>query len=221
MSRPRSFLSNSTRKNILGGVLASVIICASIPLAYCAYQINTFSPQRHLALRPVSKAQRAQELAEQREIDQAMEGNEKHPPLQALISIDGLKDPHLVDASEANLEDSDEVIGVKVEGVECALLIKPMAAPENHIINMMLDDQPVTVTYCDLANCVRVVTDESDNSIAMNIGGLDIYNRMVVELNGELYAQTSKLLPLSDLPFERTTWGAWRRDNSETKVWIP
>ncbi|MCC9601351.1 DUF3179 domain-containing protein [Stieleria sp. JC731] len=221
MATVQPHLSETKRQSYLSSIIMGGIVCCSIPLGLFAYSKNTFSPQRQLTLRPLTEEQIAAERAREAAIGKQMAGNDNHPQIQALISFKGRSEPVLQDQASVSLSDSTEVIGVKVDGVECAFVLEPMARPENHILNMMLADKAVTVTYCDLANCVRVVTDQREESIPLNIGGLDIYNRMIVELDGELYAQSSKNLPLMDLPFERTTWGDWRRSNEETKIWIP
>ncbi|MCD0462933.1 DUF3179 domain-containing (seleno)protein [Roseiconus lacunae] len=202
------------------------IVVVAAPLAWLAYQANTYKPDRQLSLRPPTAEELAKERALQEELDKKWNANENHPKLRALASFKGHRDPVLRDSSDVQLDDAAEVIGVEMDGVQCAVVMAPMVDPKNHIVNLVLAGKPVTVTYCDLANCVRVVTDNRSDSvpsdsIPLNVGGLDVFNRMVVELDGELYAQSSENLPLADYPYERTTWGSWRKDNAETKVWIP
>lgn len=58
------------------------------------------------------------------------------------------------------LHDEDLVIGVVVNGKAKAYALSSVHAPDRHVHNGMQGDTPVTVTFCDLADCVQVFTRE-------------------------------------------------------------
>src|SRR5688500_4441346 len=65
-----------------------------------------------------------------------------------------------------------EVIGVSVNGRHRADILDAFRPVEQHVYNDLLDDTPVTVTYCDLAECIRVYTDpERKERLDVAVGG--------------------------------------------------
>lgn len=132
----------------------------------------------------------------------------------------GLRHPKPTPASEANLSDDAEVIGVTVNGASRAYALAGMSHPLSHVVNDVLEDLAVTVTYCDRRQCARVFTS------AKEVGPLDmscvgwIRGELLVGLKGRNYAQTAKDLPLDQLEFVRTTWKDWREAHPETDVFL-
>ena len=83
----------------------------------------------------------------------------------------------------------------------------------------MFSGVPISVTYCDLADCVRVLTSESRGyPLALDVGGLDANNKLVLLYGEEMYPQASQRLPLPDYPFYRTTWGQWKSQHPDSQV---
>jgi hypothetical protein len=84
----------------------------------------------------------------------------------------------------------------------------------------VIDQCPISVTYCDIEDCVRVFTKEDGvDAVDLMVGGRD-EDGMVVLLDGTLYAQMSSDVPLQDYPYALTTWGGWLRDHPESKVYV-
>ncbi len=142
----------------------------------------------------------------------------------------GLQGPRAVSAEASKLADGEEVIGVVIDGKPRAYWLKALRHPPWHIVNDVIEGVPVSVTFCDRADCTRVYTGaRSSKPLDLNLGGL--YGReMVVEAGGVLYLQeTGKPfeagagvppIPYANLPWERTTWKAWRQRHPETDIFI-
>src|SRR5262249_40673622 len=68
----------------------------------------------------------------------------------------GIDRPPIVAAGDAGLNDNEEVIGVDVRGKARAYRLSALLDRQHHVVNDLIDGVPVTVTYCDLSNCLRV-----------------------------------------------------------------
>lgn len=95
-----------------------------------------------------------------------------------------------------------------------------MLNPKHHIVNLVLNQNPVSVTYCDLVDCVRVLTDETKVAIPLRVGGFDIDNQMVFLFGDHRYGQSSDGVPLRDHAFDRTTLGKWTELHPSTVVYL-
>ena len=152
----------------------------------------------------------------------AIQGGRFHKALQTYVDHAGISQPPLQESSDVHLSDETPVIGIEVAGQAIAFISEKMMDPLAHIVNLNFDHElSVSVTYCNLANCVRVLRDASDAPIPLHVGGLDIENQMVFLYRGERYSQSSTALPFEDHPFERLTWGEWKRRYPATKVCVP
>ena len=47
---------------------------------------------------------------------------------------------------------------LEIEGKAKAYALSAVHAPDKHVYNGLQGDRPVTVTFCDLADCVQVFT---------------------------------------------------------------
>src|SRR5438105_7303951 len=72
--------------------------------------------------------------------------------------VPGIDRPAAVPADEADLDANTEVIGVVVGGKARAYVLAALRGPMHHVVNDVLGADPVTVTYSDRADCVRVFT---------------------------------------------------------------
>lgn len=142
----------------------------------------------------------------------------------------GLRQPAVMAMEDVNLPDNAPIIGIEVAGRARAYLLRAMSLkPERHVINDLLGDRPISVTYCDRTNCARVFT-SADKGAALNldVGGW-IGDSLAVQINGINYEQkTGKNLttpggaplPYADCPFVQTTWGAWRSVHPQSDVFV-
>jgi|GEM_PF-1630397 len=138
----------------------------------------------------------------------------------------GLETPTTVPASEANLPDDAEVIGIQVGNRFRAYHLAAMEVPIRHVINDVVNHLPVSVTYCNLTECVRAFVGKSGcRPLALGLGGLQ-GGEMVLRWNGVSYYQRTGRavaeglgeLPLQEYPHTRTTWKAWREAHPDTDL---
>lgn len=152
----------------------------------------------------------------------AIRGGRFHKALKTYVDHAGIDQPPLQEIGEVQLTDETPVIGIEVAGQAIAFISEKMMDPRAHIVNLNFNqEQSVSISYCYLADCVRVLHDSSDSPIPLHVGGLDINNQMVFLYDGERYAQNSTALPFDDYPFERLTLGEWKQRHPTTKVCIP
>jgi hypothetical protein len=140
----------------------------------------------------------------------------------------GIRLPPARTAEEAWFPDEAEVLGVCTGGQARAYLVSAMSGgPEKHVVNDVLGGRPVSVTYCDRTRCARVFTsDDAAGPLDLDAGGW-VHGGLALQIAGIEYAQTTgeRLapeggpgLPYPALPFERTTWGAWRSAHPDTDL---
>jgi len=154
------------------------------------------------------------------ELHPELRAGDFHSTLQTRTQFEGVANPEFKEMSESNLDPDSAVVGLIVDGTPYALVIESMERIDRHIVNFTHHDQAVSVVYCDLADEVRVCTRDSAEPIPLKVGGLDIDSRLVLELDGQLYSQSSTALPLDDMPFEKTTWAEWKRKHPTSRVYL-
>jgi hypothetical protein len=140
----------------------------------------------------------------------------------------GIDRPPTRPAAEAKLPDETEVIGVTAGGKARAYVVSVFIGPTRHIVNDLLGDVPVSITYCDLCDAVRVFTgDVRGTSLRINQGGR-VQGRMVLHFDGNFYfqdtsepiASNSPRFPYSNHPFKRCTWKEWRSAHPDSDVYV-
>jgi hypothetical protein len=150
------------------------------------------------------------------------------PPMR--LDAPGIPQPPALPASEATLNDGEQVIGVAAGGRSRAYSVPSLSrGPASHIINDVLGGVPVTVTHCDVTGCTRVFTaDTHGEPLKLAQGGLQ--GGMVLKLAGRSYRQDTGApldefggagLPYRRLPAEETTWGEWRHSHPDTDFSVP
>lgn len=142
-----------------------------------------------------------------------------HKRLQFAVNYRGLDERRLVELQESKeVPENWDVVGVRVKDQFYAFDIATLSPRKTHIANLVFDDTPISVSYCDLSDCVRVLTQDGVDPIPLHAGGLDVDNKLVFLLGSIRYSQESKDLPLKDYPFERTTWNKWREKHPDSKL---
>lgn len=133
--------------------------------------------------------------------------------------------PPTISAAQATLADDDEVIGVVINQHPRAYRLKALLGVQNHVVNDLLDGVPVSVTYCDERNCIRIFTGDGKEPLKIRSGG---YNMgMILMADGAFYAQATRQplneqaapFPYDAMDFERTTWAKWRATHPTTDVY--
>lgn len=147
---------------------------------------------------------------------------------------EGLRLPPTVPAAaaEAAIGDDDEVIGVEAGGKARAYRMRAMRIPMRHVINDVVGGVAVSITYCNLRQCVRGfggVPKEAPLEL-WQAGLLD--DRMVVKVGGVSYLQeTGKVVecdsgqpavpfPYAEYPLTRTTWKEWKGRHPDSDVYV-
>jgi hypothetical protein len=133
--------------------------------------------------------------------------------------MEGVRTPPGVSAGAANLADDARVIGISVNERHRAYSIPALSAMTSHVVNDLVDDVPVSVTYCNQSDCARVLTsDVRGQPVDLWLGGW-IGGQMSLRYHDLYYPQTSRRLPLLDYPFTQTSWKEWRELHPDTDVY--
>ena len=143
-----------------------------------------------------------------------------------------LRLPPVISAADAKLDPTDEVVGVVLGGQARAYRLGVLRDRDHHVINDVVRGVPVSVTFCDLTDCVRVYTDAKnhpDTPLDVAAAGL-IDGELVLKIEGVLYLQkTGKPmmpeagppeLPYASLAPERMSWAEWSRRHPDTEVFV-
>lgn len=131
----------------------------------------------------------------------------------------GIQNPSLIEAAQAKIADSEQVIGIVVNGQPRAYLLNGMSAMEAHVVHDTIGDQQVTVTYCDKTNCTRLFHRDVDPD-KIQMGGWS-GRKMWLMVDGKRYVQDSKQIPLTDFKdYEICSWGEWKKRHPQTKIYL-
>lgn len=130
----------------------------------------------------------------------------------------GIRRPPALSAAAATIGDDALVLGVNVHGQARAYPVSALSAMTSHVVNDVVGDIPVSVTYCDQNDCARVFTKPGqDEPIDLWQQGW-VNQELSLMLDGVAFGQSSTSAPLDDVAFERTTWGQWKADHPETDI---
>ena len=144
---------------------------------------------------------------------------------------DGSPSRALFEASFRPRDDAP-VIGVSAAGRHRAYLLQALMRPDAHVYNDLLGDAPVTVTFCDLDECVQVFTAPGrERPLDIEVGGADgrRARKLVLRVGATRYWQDTGLplhndatsvFPYVKADFVRTSWGQWREAHPDTDVYV-
>lgn len=133
---------------------------------------------------------------------------------------EGLQQPPQQQGAAAALPGDERIVGVIVDGAARAYSLKAMSGMRSHVINEVYGETPLSVTYCDRTDCVRVLTTDSPGqTIPLATGGF-AEGQMLLKLGPDMYAQNSKEIPLADYEFEVATWQDWISRYPDSTVFI-
>jgi hypothetical protein len=132
-------------------------------------------------------------------------------------------------AEQAKLPDYEEVIGIVVDGKARAYRVKAFDDPSRHIVNDLIGDRPVTVTYCDQSNCARAYAGPRGGPplevLQAGLKGAE----MILKVGDTYYwhrtaapVETGKgpPFPYATYPLVRRTWGDWRREHPDSDLYL-
>lgn len=198
---------------------ALVFLCSVFAFGIAILGSNKRSHDGMSTIRPDS-TRGSRVLGEETQRQSAMAGGKSHKPLQLFLDLPGVESSKFIEANAAKLNPTTEIVGIVRSGKHYAFVLQFMSKPQDHIVNMLIDNKPISVTYCDRVDCVRVLTNDSEAPIQLRVGGLDIDSQMVFSLEGTRYGQSSTDLPLQDYEFNRMTWMQWKTRYPETLVYV-
>ena len=126
----------------------------------------------------------------------------------------------MIEGKHADIPADSEIIGVVLPGGARAYAVSSMSIISNHVINDVIEGEPLSITYCDQTDLARVFTiGDSSEHIDLSVAGrLD--GKMLVKHKGKIYVQDASDIPLEDLQFTRTNWQTWRHEHPDTLVFI-
>ncbi len=163
---------------------------------------------------------------------QAWHGPPPDGPNVVLMDLPPIQQPPALSAGAAALHDDDEVIGVAAGGRHRAYLISALVPIDGHVVNDLLGGVPVTVSYCDRRDLVRVFTDPTGTRpLAVAVGGWTgqyTHGCMLLRLGSARYrhddgrplADGEAPFPYPDAEYQRTTWKRWRDAHPDTDVYV-
>ena len=153
-------------------------------------------------------------------------------PNWASYEIPGVNRPQTISVHDATAKigDDEQIFGVVVNGKSRAYRVETMRDKLSHIVNDVVGNEAVTVSYCDLSQCVRVYHDaKSAEPLSVSVAGL-LDGEMVVMVGGVRYVHKTNepLRPLESpppLPFDqlvpvRMSWKEWRTLHPKADIYI-
>jgi hypothetical protein len=146
------------------------------------------------------------------------------------VRIRGIERPSTVKADLSTLDPDEMVIGFVVDGRARAYRLDALRKRTEHVVNDVVGDVPITVSYCDIDNCIRGYTGPAGQGpLKVSIGGLFEGREMVLEFDRGLYFQRSgkafepssgtAILPLERIEPTLTNWSLWKQDHPDTDVY--
>ena len=146
------------------------------------------------------------------------------PPRDGIPSID---QPRFVAAGQADLRDTDRVLGMARNGIVRAYPVRILNWHE--IVNDRLGGEPIAITYCPLCGTGMAFSARAaGRELSFGVSGL-LYNSDVLlydRATGSLWSQimsravTGPLrgTALTAVPLTHTTWADWRARHPRTEV---
>jgi len=153
--------------------------------------------------------------------NRAGEFSENHTPLEPAAAL-----------APNRVPDDAPVIGVIMAGRPRAYLLQALMRPDSHVCNDVIGSVPVSVTFCDVDDCVRVFTapdHELPLDIALGRPDSSRARKMVLRVGTTPYWQdngqplgkgAAEPFPYAAAEFIRTTWGRWRDEHPESDLHI-
>lgn len=140
----------------------------------------------------------------------------------------GIRLPAVQSSGEAVLPDEALVIGVAVGGKHRAYRVEAFHPISAHVVNDVIGETPISVTYCNRTECTHVFTDTTRGApLKIDLGGY--VQKMLLKVGDEFYFQDSgasivendgATIPYATHPFEKTTWKKWKEAHPDTELYM-
>jgi hypothetical protein len=161
----------------------------------------------------------------------------QHPQDYALVNWPVIQRPTALPAEQVALADDTVVIGVEAGGRWRAYVLQAFYRPGRHVINDLLGGKPITVTYCDMTDCLAVFTEpDATEPLDVAAGGWQgqfergkPLGTMLLRVGSTWYRQDSgqpladngdNPFPYTKTDFMRTTWKDWFDEHPDTDVYV-
>jgi hypothetical protein len=146
--------------------------------------------------------------------------NGKRAPGDTPMLLPGLLSPVMHEADKANLSDVERVIGITVGDQHRAYLADAFNELGTKVVNDLIDDIPISITYCEIHERARVFTStERGEALNMGLGGW-LNKEMFFYYNGEEFQHSAEETPVPDYPYIVTTWGEWKQAHPATMIYM-
>lgn len=187
---------------VIGGVFAAAL------LAFAVFVMMSFEP-------PDPKIAKTAEL----ELELEPEGRDDHPGLRFAWDVSATESPEMVPCVLDDSNASKKVLGVVVDSVAHAYVIKHVGLREFWLVSTVVGGKPIILIHNYLLDKTRVLTkNDSKELVNIRMGGMTGGKVIAVLYDGNRYHQFSESIGLDDYPFEMTTLGQWYEKHPETLV---
>jgi hypothetical protein len=135
----------------------------------------------------------------------------------------GSRQPETVPVIRIWLADHTEVIGINAGGKHRAYALAAFTQATTQLVNDLVGDVPVTVTYCIKANRHRAFSsDQQGAPLDIWLLNSGVQDDLALRIGEGLFSQKSVKLPppLKELPATRTTWKEWKQAHPNTDIYL-
>ena len=123
--------------------------------------------------------------------------------------MDGQLSPEMLPSRDIDLPADKRVIVIEVGGQYFAYPLSFMNGIGEHIVNDCFHGTPISVIYCDLTDCVRVLTKvENDQPLRVHQNGFS-GGELDLRFEDFTYRLSQDTIPLERYPFEIVNWSSW------------
>lgn len=146
--------------------------------------------------------------------------NGKQAPNDTPMMLPGMIAPVTLAAEQARVTETEPVIGITIGEEHRAYIVNAFAPLGQKVINDLINDVPIAVTYCDIYDRARVFT-SSERGDYLNVGlGGWMNKEMFFYFNNVRFSHSSQNAPLADYPYIITTWGEWLKVHPESRIYL-
>lgn len=138
----------------------------------------------------------------------------------------GIENPVMISAKDANIDPQAIVIGVIVEGQPRAYPIGALSGMLQHVVNDVVECEggnvkPLTITYCDMTDCARVLASDDDSvQSSLGLGTLGLLDGgLAITFGKDNFKQMDPIPGLIDYESSKVPWGEWVAQHPETLVY--
>jgi hypothetical protein len=189
--------------------IAALIMCAGFALCGLGYQSWAESRSTRQTPLPVDETARL-------------------PGGQGTLFVwPGTVEPPTVKAEDVKMADSEPVIGVRVGKRSRAYRVSAFSGAQRHVVNDVIDGQPVTITYCDRKKCARVFTGKGRKPLRIDTGGY--LGGLILKVSDHFYFQVDaqplldddrEPFPYESMEFVELPWSAWQNLHPDTDAYV-